>query len=115
MASTGSTKSKPWMKPLLTTAGLFNLIWALYLVLAPLDLFQRAGVPSPNLPLLVQMLGLGAGVLGLGFLMAANDPLRHWPVVLMGFTAKLGAALGYGLAALARPTAGRIALAGAAN
>jgi hypothetical protein len=98
MAITGTTKSKPWMKPLLTTAGLYNLIWALYLVLSPLDIFQRTGVEAPNLPLLVQAIGFSAGVLGLGFLVAASDPLRHWPVALMGFAAKLGAALGFGLA-----------------
>jgi len=33
-----------------------------------------------------------AGVLGLGYLIAASDPYRHWPVVLVGLFAKAGMA-----------------------
>jgi hypothetical protein len=98
MAMNGTTKPKPWMKPILTTAGIYNLFWAFYLVLTPFDLFQRLGVQAQSLPILVQALGFSAGVLGLGFLVAANDPLRHWPVALMGLAAKLGAALGLAFA-----------------
>ena len=33
-------------------------------------------------------------VIGLGYLFSASDAFRHWPVVLMGFVAKVGTACG---------------------
>ena len=41
-----------------------------------------------------QCLGVILGLFGLGYLIAANDPQRHWLMVLVGFLAKVSAPLG---------------------
>ena len=35
------------------------------------------------------------GVYGIGYLAAATDPFRHWPIVLVGFLGKIFGPLGY--------------------
>jgi hypothetical protein len=35
------------------------------------------------------------GVYGIGYLAAARDPVRHWPIVLVGFLGKIFGPLGY--------------------
>ena len=35
------------------------------------------------------------GVYGIGYVAAARDPLRHWPIVLVGFLGKIFGPLGY--------------------
>lgn len=86
------------MNAVLTAAGLYGIAWAVYVQLSPLSLFERMDVAAPNHVGLWQALGYGFGVLGLGYLLAARDPLRHWPVVLMGLASKLGGAFGLGTA-----------------
>lgn len=94
MAIPGQSKAKRWMKWGLALAGVYNLAWAALMVLSPLALFEWFGAPAPNYVSLVQSFGFGLGVLGLGYLLAAADPLRHWPPVLMGLVSKLGGAAG---------------------
>jgi peroxiredoxin len=83
-----------WTKSVLAAAGLLHLAWALYVLLAPLDLFHRAGFPEPNYPEMVQELGLLAGVFGLGCLIAAANAFRYWPLVLMALLGNLGVLAG---------------------
>ena len=35
------------------------------------------------------------GVYGVGYLAAARDPLRHWPIVLVGFMGKIFGPIGF--------------------
>ncbi len=97
MSNVNSTKSKPWMNPALSAAGLYHLIWAVYIISNPLDLFMRLGIEAPNHLVLWQALGFAAGVLGVGFLLASQDGMRHWPVVLMGLITKTAGAVALGL------------------
>lgn len=88
------TAPKPWMTRFLRVAGLFNMAWGALLVLAPNSLFDLASLAHPVYPDLIQDLGLLTGLFGLGFMLAARNPYRHWPVVLMGLLSKLGGFIG---------------------
>jgi hypothetical protein len=41
------------------------------------------------------------GVYGVGYLIAAGDPIRHWPIVLVGFLGKILGPIGF-LSSVAR-------------
>lgn len=44
---------------------------------------------QPNYPGIWQSVGMIVGVYGLGYYIAAFDPVRHYPIVLVGFLGKL--------------------------
>lgn len=94
--------SRPrWMAVVLVLAGVYNLLWGGFVVLFPLTPFRWAGMEPPNYPELWQCIGMIVGVYGVGYLAAAFDPLRHWPIVLVGLLGKLCGPLGFLEAALA--------------
>ena len=78
-----------WMSGALVGAALYHVCWSLTVLLYPLAYQQALHLPLPNYPLLWQYLGVLFGALGVGFAIAALDPLRHWPVVFVGLMAKL--------------------------
>ncbi|HVJ68031.1 MAG TPA: hypothetical protein VM510_08615 [Caulifigura sp.] len=81
---------------MLILAGIYNLVWGLFVIFRPLALFQWAGLdPLPNYPELWQCLGMVIGVYGIGYLIAASDPLRHWPIVLVGLLGKIFGPIGF--------------------
>jgi small multidrug resistance pump len=43
----------------------------------------------PRYPDIWQCVGMIVGVYGVGYLIAAFDPLRHWPVILVGLLGKV--------------------------
>jgi hypothetical protein len=47
--------------------------------------FDWAGIARPNHAILWRAAGLLSAIFGVGFLIAARDPIRHWPLVLLGF------------------------------
>jgi small multidrug resistance pump len=50
---------------------------------------------QPRYPFIWQCVGMIVGVYGIGYLAAARDPVRHWPIVLVGFLGKIFGPLGY--------------------
>ena len=42
-----------------------------------------------------QGMGMVVGVYGIGYWLASYDPIRHWPIVLVGFLGKLFGPLGF--------------------
>jgi hypothetical protein len=102
-------KHRRWMTLVLAIAGLYNLAWGAVVVLAPLWLFRVLGVaqdqwPNPTGTAIWQCVGMIVGVYGVGYLCAARDPLRHWPIVLVGLLGKLFGPIGFVDAALIRGT-----------
>jgi small multidrug resistance pump len=87
----------------IAAAGLYNVLCGAFIVLRPLDLFRVLEIAPPNYLEIWQGTGMFVSTLGLVFLIAATNPLRHWPVVLLGFLTKAGAAIGF----LQAATAGR--------
>ena len=73
----------------LVAAGIYNLLWGGLTVLYPDWLFDFTGMQPPNYPFIWQCVGMIVGVYGIGYLAAARDPIRHWPIVLVGFLGKI--------------------------
>jgi peroxiredoxin len=79
----------------LVAAGIYNLAWGALTVLVPNWLFDLTGMERPLYPFIWQCVGMIVGVYGIGYLAAARDPFRHWPIVLVGFLGKIFGPLGY--------------------
>ena len=79
----------PWMRIVLCVAGIYNLAWGAFVVLFPLLPFQWAGMDAPRYVEIWQCVGMIVGVYGVGYLIAATNPLRHWPIVLVGLLGKV--------------------------
>lgn len=93
-------KADRWMSVVLLAAGVYNLAYGVFVVLFPLTPFRWAGMEPPNYPQLFQCIGMIVGVYGVGYAIAARDPFRHWPIVLVGLLGKLFGPIGLVHAAL---------------
>jgi peroxiredoxin len=82
------------MRNVLLAAGVYNVLWGAFAVLFPAAIFDWLGMPQPNYPQFWQCIGMIVGVYGLGYVIAAFDPARHWPIVLVGFLGKVFGPLG---------------------
>jgi len=89
-----------WMTFTLRAAGVYNLLWGAWVVLWPAAAFRLANLPEPNYLELWQCIGMIVGVYGIGYWIAARDPARHWPIVLVGLLGKLFGPIGFLDAAL---------------
>jgi peroxiredoxin len=82
------------MRNVLLAAGVYNVLWGAFAVLFPSAIFDWLDMPQPNYPQFWQCIGMIVGVYGLGYAIAAFDPVRHWPIVLVGFLGKVFGPLG---------------------
>lgn len=90
--------SKPfpaWMSWVLNAAAVYNLLWGTGVIFFPTTLFFAAGLEPPNYPSITQCLGMVIGVYGIGYGIAARDPLTHWPVVFVGLLGKIFGPVGF--------------------
>ncbi len=87
-----SKPSHRWMFCVLVIAGVYNLVWGAWVVLFPTLSFSYSGMLDPDKPLhypqLWQAIGMIVGVYGVAYIFAGHDPVRHWPIVLVGFLGK---------------------------
>ena len=88
----------------LLAAALYNLLWGAWVVLLPSTAFTLLGMEVPDYLFLWQCIGMIVGVYGIGYLIAATDHRRHWPIVLVGFLGKVGGPVGYLWGALSGTT-----------
>ena len=82
------------MKHWLLAAAAYNLAWGAAVIIAPTLLFNWADMELPVYPEIWQCVGMIVGVYGVGYAIAAYDPLRHWPIVLVGLLGKILGPLG---------------------
>jgi hypothetical protein len=82
------------MRRVLIAAGLYNLAWGAWVGIFPAALFDALHMAQPNYPQLWQCIGMIVGVCGVGYLIAASNPARHWPIVLVGLLGKILGPLG---------------------
>lgn len=103
MSSSGSSGRFPqWHGTLLKAAAVYNLVWGGVAIAFPMLLFKLVGMdPLPNYPELWQCIGMIVGVYGIGYWIAASDPVRHWPIVLVGLLGKIFGPIGFVQAVLA--------------
>ena len=92
-------KPSPWMRYVLIAASIHNLVWGAWAIAFPLSVFHLARVPEPIYPEIWQTVGLLIGAYGVGYGIAATDPLRHWPLVAIGLIGKVLGPLGFAIAA----------------
>lgn len=93
-----TTSTPSWMRRWLLAAGVYNLLWGAAMVLAPVRTLHILGVSPPTLDLWPQLwacIGMIVGVYGVGYLIAARDPARHWPIVLVGLLGKIFGPIGF--------------------
>ena len=87
--------SATWMRRVLIAAGIYNLAWGAAVIVFPDALFNFAEMEPPRYPQIWQCVGMIVGVYGIGYLAAAGDPLRHWPITLVGLLGKIFGPLGF--------------------
>jgi len=90
-----SIRMPQWMKQVLLVAGIYNLLFGMLTILAPNLFFRWAEMEIPIYPELWQCIGMIVGVFGIGYVIASRNPLRHWPMVFVGFLAKILVPLGF--------------------
>lgn len=95
LKQSAAANSDTWMKPVLLSAAAYNIIWGAIVVLFPAAMFNWFEMPQPNYPELWQCIGMIVGVYGVGYGIAAFDPVRHWPIVLVGFMGKVFGPIGF--------------------
>ncbi len=89
-----------WQQVTLVLAGVYNLAWGALVVLAPRATLEWLGL-EPSSALVEQLwgcIGMFVAVWGAGYLAAARDPLRHWPIVMVGLLGKVFGPIGFALA-----------------
>ncbi|MGL4422737.1 MAG: hypothetical protein ACRCZF_18865, partial [Gemmataceae bacterium] len=87
-----------WASYWLRAAGVYNLVWGAVVIAFPHLLFDLCSIPRLNYPEIWQCVGMIVGVYGIGYWIAASDPQRHWPIVLVGFLGKLFGPIGFAVA-----------------
>ncbi len=95
---TSASPAPRWMRTVLLAAGAYNILWGAFVVLFPAAVFRWLDLPQPNYPQLWQCIGMIVGVYGVGYAIAAFDPARHWPIVLVGLLGKVFGPIGMALA-----------------
>ncbi len=94
--SDAATITPRWMKYVLLAAAIYNLAWGAWAILFPTAIFRWAQFdPLPAYPELWQCIGMIVGVYGIGYGIAAYDPARHWPIVLVGLLGKIFGPIGF--------------------
>ena len=84
-----------WMGTVLRIAGIYNVLWGAWVVLLPAQFWALLSMDQPNYPFLWQCIGMIVGVYGLGYWVAGSDPVRHWPIVLVGLLGKIFGPIGF--------------------
>lgn len=102
MTSDSSVPS--WIRLSLRAAGLYNLLWGGLVLLIPGLFFSLSGLEGrPLEPWIWQGMGMVIGVYGIGYLISASNPIRHWPIILVGLLGKVFGPIGFTLAMIQDP------------
>ncbi len=80
---------------ILKLAAIYNILWGSLVIFFPFLMFDLTGMERPNYPELWQCVGMIVGVYGVGYWIAASDPIRHFPIVLVGFLGKIFGPIGF--------------------
>ncbi|MGD1944672.1 MAG: alkyl hydroperoxide reductase [Croceivirga sp.] len=83
------------MKLTLKLAAFYNLLWGAWVVVFPNHFFTLVGMEPLNHPMVWQGMGMVIGVYGLGYWWASYAPLKHWPIVAVGFLGKIFGPIGF--------------------
>ncbi len=84
-----------WMSIVLVAAGFYNIAFGIWAVCWPHLWFDWSSMERSRYPELWQSVGMIVGVFGVGYLIASRNPIRHWPIVLVGFLGKVFGPIGF--------------------
>jgi len=79
----------------LKLAAIYNIILGAWIILFPHSFFDFVGMERLNYPEIWQCVGMIVGVYGVGYWIAASDPYKHYPIVLVGFIGKILGPIGF--------------------
>jgi peroxiredoxin len=82
-------RNSTFFNAILYIAGAYHLLWAIFAIFFPESFFSLTNTPLPSNLEMWQLIGFYTGILGIGYLLAASNPIRHWRIVAMGFAIKL--------------------------
>jgi peroxiredoxin len=99
-AVSGRAAVPGWIVWSLRGAAIYNVAFGLFAVAFPLSIWPWLGMEPPRYPELWQCIGMIVGVYGVGYWIAAADPVRHWPVIFVGWLGKVLGPIGFVSAAL---------------
>ncbi len=85
----------PWQRRIIAIAAVYNIIWGSIVIAFPELLWNLVGAPVPEPVALWRGLGAIIGAFGLGFLIAATDPYRHWLLIAVAAVAKSAGTIGF--------------------
>ncbi len=92
---------RPWMKKVLVAAGIYNLVWGTIAIVSPVNMLAMLGLNAESHALqLWQCIGMIVGVYGVGYILAAQAPFRHWVITLVGLLGKVFGPIGFVAAVL---------------
>ena len=83
------------MRVVLVAAGVYNIAFGIWAVAWPNLWFDWSGMERSRYPELWQSVGMIVGVYGIGYLIAASNPIRHWPIIFVGFLGKVFGPIGF--------------------
>lgn len=89
------SKVRDWKYYVLWIAGIYNLLWGAVVIVAPNLFFNLSGMPLPTYPMIWQCVGMIVGVYGVGYIVAAYNPNKHWAITLVGFLGKIFGPIGF--------------------
>jgi small multidrug resistance pump len=79
----------------LKLAALYNFAWGAWVIIFPNSFFDFISIERPNYPEIWQCVGMIVGVYGIGYWLASNNPIQHYPIVLVGFLGKILGPIGF--------------------
>ena len=89
------------MSAVLWAAAAYNVAFMLWVLIRPMAWFDWSGMKRPIYPQVWQCVGMIVGVYGVGYAIAATNPLRWWPIVLVGLLGKSLGPMGFAWSAMA--------------
>ena len=90
-----ATGHPKWMRNVMIAAAVYNILWGAWVVIFPNAFFHWVGMTPPESDIIWRGMGMVIGVYGLGYYWASYDPIRHWPIIAVGFLGKIFGPLGY--------------------
>lgn len=98
MSSRSKDHPQAWARRWLIAGGVYNLAWGAFVIVAPGAMFGWFDMAPMVYPEIWQCVGMIVGVYGVGYLIAARDHRRHWPIVLVGLLGKILGPIGFTVA-----------------
>jgi hypothetical protein len=79
----------------LKLAAIYNILWGSWVILFPNAMFNILNMEPNSYPEIWQCVGMIVGVYGIGYWIAASDPDRHFPIVVVGLLGKVLGPIGF--------------------